>query len=85
MRLSSPMIDRARDAGGAPACVLYHGPDIEPDMSVAPSRTADDLLAAGPAPASAAVLLVDTSLLERIGDPGAIPWHVIIVAADKQY
>ena len=65
------------------ACVLYHGPANPPDSPDSPWRPAEELLAAGPATTgSPAVLLVDASLLEHIGDSRAVRDDIVIVATD---
>ena len=77
------MVDRVDVGEHRPACVLYHGPANPPGGATSPWRPAEELLAGGPATASPAVLLVDSSLLERIGDPRAVRDDVVIVATDK--
>src|ERR1700716_1393450 len=66
-----------------PACVLYHGSASPPDDLDSPWRPAGELLPAGPVTASPAVLLVDASLLERLGDSRAVPDDVVVVATDN--
>ena len=63
-----------------PACVLYHGSASPPDDPDSPWRPVEELLSAGPVTASPAVLLVDASLLERLGDSRAVPDDVVVVA-----
>ena len=74
------MIDTAESDDDPTACVTYHGPGIEPDASGARWRPAEELFAGVNSPA---VLLVDASLLERVGDARSLPNHVVIVAADR--
>ena len=57
------MTDTAKSGEDPNACVLYHGPGIEPDASGARWRPAEELFAGVTSPA---VLLVDASLLERV-------------------
>src|SRR4051812_8340533 len=78
------MIAEVQVGGDMPSCVLYHGTATPPESSDSPSRPVEELLAAGPVAASPAVLLVDVSLLARIGDARAVPDHVIVVATDEQ-
>ena len=66
-----------------PPCVLYHGTSPSSDGFALPSRPAEELLEAGLTTTSPAVLLVDASLLARVGDARGVPDHVVIVAADK--
>ncbi len=77
---SAPMIDTGKSDADPTACALYHGPGLEPDTSGERWRPAEELFAGVTAPA---VLLVDASLLERIGDVRSLPDNVVIVAADK--
>jgi len=75
------MIDTDTRAEDPTACVVYHGrPDIEPDPSGPRWRPAEELFAGVTSPA---VLLVDASLLERIGDVRSLPNNIVIVAADR--
>jgi GAF domain-containing protein len=76
------MVDGVQAGEHMPECVLYRGRASLPDGIDSPWRPADDLLAGGPATLSPAILLVDASLLERIGDVLAVPDHMVIVAAD---
>jgi HD-GYP domain-containing protein (c-di-GMP phosphodiesterase class II) len=77
---SALMIDTGKSDEDSTACVLYSGPGIEPDTSGAPWRPAEELFAGVTSPA---VLLVDASLLERIGDLQSLPSNVVIVAGDR--
>ena len=77
------MANEAESKGDSPACVLYHGPGIASDSVDSPSRPAEELIGAGAVATSAAVLLVDAGLVERIGDARAIPPHVVVVATDE--
>jgi len=74
------MIDTGKSDEDPTACVLYHGPGIEPDTSGVGWRPAEELFAGVTKPA---VLLVDASLLERIGDVRSLPNNIVIVAADR--
>lgn len=78
-----PMVDDVEDGGNAPACVVYHGPGVEPDPVGARWRSVEELLAPGAATSSPAVLLVDASLVERIARASTIPNHTVVVATDK--
>jgi len=77
------MAIEAESARDAPACTIYGGRGIAPDGCDPPCRPADQLLGTGAGVASASVLLVDATLLERIGDASAVPEHVVIVATDE--
>ena len=76
------MVNQAEGARHAHTCVLYRSPRISSNSLDSPSRSADELLAAD-AVATAAVLLVDASLLERLGDSRDVPDHVVMVATDE--
>jgi len=72
--------ERERDA---PTCVMYAGRGIASDNGELPRRPAEELLGSATVVTSASVLLVDGSLVERVGDASAVPDHVVIVATDE--
>jgi HD-GYP domain-containing protein (c-di-GMP phosphodiesterase class II) len=67
----------------APACVLYSGFDVASESCDALCRPAEQLLADGAAATLPSVLLVDATLVARVGDAHAVAHHVVIVAADQ--
>src|SRR5215207_1876427 len=78
-----PMANEAERERDAPTCVMYAGRGIASDNGELPRRPAEELLGSATVVTSASVLLVDGSLVERVGDASAVPDHVVIVATDE--
>jgi HD-GYP domain-containing protein (c-di-GMP phosphodiesterase class II) len=64
------------------ACPVYAARGTVCDIGDPPCRPADELLTAGAAAISPAVLLVDGGIVDRVTAPHAVPEHVVLVATD---
>ena len=77
------MSTEAESERDAPTCETYGGWGNASDSGDPPCRPADQLLTAGTVITSPSVLLVDSTLVERVDDAGAVPREVVIVATDE--
>jgi len=71
----------------ARVCIVYHGPQTSPDafgeqQARVRWQPADALFASPDLENKPAVVILDGSMVDRVGDLRRLPRHVIVVAAD---